>query len=238
MIKIIYIIVVLFIFTGCETSSKTEIQTLSTHEESVLKILIKADIYSWLDHDESIIADNNILELPITVKSSDYADAYKADRSAADQKFKDKQIIITGKVKYVVKMTSENNIIVLNGGKDVFLYPRAQMSDLHNSYVDHIDENYSVALLCVSGDANDVMIKLSGCEPIGGFPAISGWIDKVQNDVISIVNSNKEHDINLDYFVNTAKEIASKLSKDSECFKIDGNEDKCREEINHILNIQ
>lgn len=232
MIKIIYTIVVLFIFTGCETSSKTEVQTLSAHEESVLKVLLKADIYSWLDHDESIIADNNILELPITVKSSDYADAYKADQSAADQKFKDKQIIITGKVKYVVKTTSENNIIVLNGGKDVFLYPRAQMSDLHNSYVDHIDENYSVALLCVSGDANDAMIKLSGCEPI------SGWIDKVQNDVISIVNSNKEHDIKLDYFVNTAKEIASKLSKDSECFKIDDNEDKCREEINHILNIK
>jgi len=234
--KTIYIIIALLIFSGCETSTKTDTSPLNANEESILKVLIKTDIYSWLDHDESIIADNNILELPITVKSSDYADAYKADRSAADQKFKDKQIIITGKVKYVVKTESENNIIVLNGGKDVFLYPRAQMSDLHNSYVDHIAENDNVALLCISGDANDVMIKLSGCEPISGFPAISGWIDKVQNDVIAIVNSNEDHDVKLDYFANTAKDIASKLSKDSECFKIDGNEDKCRQEINQVIN--
>lgn len=236
MVKIIYTILVLIIFSGCDTSKKTEKQVLTTHEESVLKVLIKADIHSWLDHEESVIADNNILELPITVKSSDYADTYKADRSAADQKFKDKQIIITGKVKYVVKTESQNNIIVLNGGKDVFLYPHAQMSDLHNSYVDHIAENDNVALLCISGDAYDVIIKLSGCEPISGFPAISGWIDKVQNDVITIVNSNEDHDVKLDYFANTAKEIASKLSKDSECFKIDGDEDKCRQEINQVIN--
>ncbi len=238
MMKIIYTILTLIIFSGCDTPPKTEKEALTTREESVLKVLIKADIHSWLDHDESIIADNNILELPTTVKSGDYADAYKADRSASDQKFKDKQIIITGKVKYVVKTSSENNIIVLNGGKDLIFYPRAQMSDLHNSYVDHVNENDSVALLCISGEVTDFVLKLSGCEPINGFPAISGWIDKVQNDVISIVNSNEDHDVKLDYFVNTAKKIASKLSKDSECFKIDGNEDKCREEINHAINIQ
>lgn len=235
MIKIIYVIVTLIIFGGCETSPKTEKETLNTQEESVLKVLIKADIHSWLDHEESIIADNNILELPITVKSGDYADAYKADRSAADQKFKDKQIIITGKVKYVVKTSSENNIIVLNGGKDLFLYPHTQMSDLHNSYVDHVDENDSVALLCISGESTDYVIKLSGCEPISGFPAISGWIDKVQNDVIAIVNSNEDHDAKLDYFVETAKKVTLKLPNHSECFKADGDKDKCIDDINHAM---
>lgn len=235
--KIIYTIFTLIIFSGCDTPPKTEKEALTTREESVFKVLIKADIYSWLDHEESIIADNNILELPTTVKSSDYADRYKSDRSLSDEKFKDKQIIITGKVKYVVKTSSENNIIVLNGGKDLYFYPRAQMSDLHNSYVDHVDENNKIALLCISGEATDYMVKLSGCEPINGLPAISGWIDKIQNDVINIVNSNEEYDVKLDYFVSTAKGISNKLSKDSECFKIDGNEDKCREEINHVLNI-
>lgn len=229
------LILFVFMFVGCGSDPKKE--PLSSNEQAVLEILIKADIDSWLHNEDSIISKNGLFELPTKVSSAQYADEYKENQTLADEKYKDKSLIITGTVHHVIKTESQNNIIVFNGGKDVFLTPRAQMTDLHNTYVERIKENEGIALICEGDGATEYMVKLKECAPISGYPAISGWIDTVINHVTESANTENIEEKPLGHFVNTAKEITSKLSKDSECFMMDGNEDKCREEISRALNI-
>lgn len=222
-------------FVGCSSTPQKEPMTLD--EQNVFKVLIKTDIYSWLHNEDSVIAQNGLFKLPTKVSSAQYADEYKENQTLADEKYKDKTLIITGTVHHIVKTESQNNIIVFNGGKDVFLTPRAQMTDLHNTYIERIKEDDDIALICEGDGATEYIVKLKECAPISGYPAISGWIDTVINDVTESANTENIEEKPLGHFVNTAKEITSKLSKDSECFRVDGNEDKCREEISRALNI-
>lgn len=214
-----------------QASSEGEKPIFTEKEAKIFSVLVNEDLYSLVDGGDSLIASKNIITpTPIVISSKKLQTEYEKNEVAADQKFKGKLVSVSGIVKSLDKTIGNNIQIGLNGGSNMFIYPRAEMAQGHEDWVANLDKGNDIGLVCTIKGMLIGAVYMDQCEPS------HDWANKVGDNIISttpeLIKNNNELFVKL---VDVSKEAASKLKADSKCFT-NGTYDECMDEINKVLN--
>ncbi|WKZ83960.1 OB-fold putative lipoprotein [Ralstonia pickettii] len=105
-------------------------------------------------------------EPPLPVKAQELFGAYEDNEVAADQKYKDKSLLVTGTVQSIDKDFTDSIVVKLASGNP-FMAVHAYLDDQHAAMAASLKKGAKVALVCV-GDGRIVgSPMLKGCGPKG-----------------------------------------------------------------------
>lgn len=214
-----------------QASSEGEKPLFTDHELRVYSSLLYNDLCILVDGGNSIIASENIITpTPIVISSKKLQTEYEKNEVAADQKFKGKQVSIKGTVKGIDKTFGDSIMLGLNGGSNMFIFPRAEISKGYEDWAAALNKGDSIGLVCSVSGMSVGAAYLKDCIPS------YIWADQTAN---SIIASTPEAVSNGNQFftklIDVSKKVSSKLKDNSNCF-IDNQHDQCMDEINKVIN--
>lgn len=194
----------------------------SDDELKIYKYIIKDDLNMLVNSNDSLFSEkiNHIIESADSIQKE-----YEKNEIYADEKYKNKILIINAKIESINKDIFNNPYLSLYGGNNQFINPQAKFKSIHNSWLVKLSKNQKVKIVCESSNLFGGITFFNNC-----MPAFL-WVD---NTTEKIVNNDKY--ITKDEFINLSKvvkNITSKLSKTSKCFS--ENQINCSKEINKIL---
>lgn len=229
---IIGIVMAIAMLTGCnnsEVENNGVKQIMNAKEEAIFSTFAGEDLLDYINTGKSIISDTKIAPFPMIVDADTYQRNYDKNEVAADQQYIEKYFLVRGTVKSIDRGIGENYFITFEGGENPFMTPHAQMMDGYTDYLSKLEKGQNKALYCKGNGRLMGSAQLSECIPF------ANWSDRY---VLQIVNLIKRTDIKnspIEAVINTTNRATAVISDRSECFKADGDKDKCIDDINQAM---
>ncbi|MDL2283987.1 OB-fold putative lipoprotein [Oxalobacter sp. OttesenSCG-928-P03] len=197
------------------------------------KMFFADEITRSIDADTSRIPQSeafNLIKIHGRVSSESLSKSYSDNEQAADGKYKNKTMIVSGKVRSVSKDSSDTPYLQLNGDG---------MMKMVNAYFDRknagelpkISVNQSVNLVC---DVKNYMIGqvvLKECKTLS--PYAKEKITALTNSVPDVLSGQKTIAKESDNAIKLGYAISAKLPKTSTCWS-NIRDKKCEEDMKNI----
>lgn len=158
-----------------------------THNDiNILRIII---INSIVDHENGRDGSDVITfdfgnDLPFVISSDALQRDYDKNEIAADEKYKDKDLIIYGQVTSINRGIGEDYYLELKGGDNEFMPPRANMQITEKEYLAKMKKGEHVYLFCQGDGMLLGSAQLKNCIPTNKF------IENKSNEYMEKINSN------------------------------------------------
>lgn len=226
-VSIIVATMVLMYGCGSDKNSKPEKPTsvLSNKEEIVLRAMINESLLAWINDESNLFEELKLFTFPVKITTEDYQIEYDKNEVAADQKFKDKEIIIKGIVKSIDRSIGENYFITFNGGENPFMTPHAQMADGYTDYLAKLQKGNKQALHCYGNG------KIIGSSQVNECVPFSDWSKGIEDQFITTVSTEDLKGSSLGAFVDQMKKATALMKLDSTCFKNANHSNECIDDI-------
>ncbi len=206
---------------------KTPINIKLTEQEmSFYKYLLIDDYISAINGAKSIIPKAYTSVNPEIIHKE-----YKKNEAAGDLKYKDKEVVLKGKIKTISRSIGDNYYIEFYSGKNVFTNTKAIMKSGNQEYLATLNKGNSVTLHCIGNGLTLGSPIFAECQPIERIamsetnenikklPKMEEITQKkylLSSIFLKIALSQYKKDINCNHYsdeINTVKECINEIKK-------------------------
>ncbi len=208
---------------------KTEIE-LNDKEARLFKLFLKEDIKSYVTGTESRFETGTYYApIPIVTTADRLQDEYERNEVAGDQKYRSKELIVSGTIASIDRSLGENYFISLIGGSNTFIRPRAKMADGYVNFLASLQKKQDISLFC-KGDG-----MLMGSAILVDCIPVEKWLDTTVEIVFrswhKFVQAKEETISGLVIFSHI---YGKSLSENSKCLE-NVERQECVEEFKKIM---
>lgn len=203
---------------------------LSANEKSVLKALVYNEMGLYMQGGETTFAEwtANLLGNYTAVSSNELQREYERNEVAADMKFREKLLLVSGTIASIDRSVGESYYLSLKGGSNPFMQPKAAMADGYTDFLAGLNKGDEVEMMCTGNGMLIGSAMLSDCQPSRDYVA------KLANNYVENINISDaiaKKDIYTTRFFIAGVALSSILPVSSACFSEALGGDKCMGEV-------
>ena len=199
-------------------------------ESNLFRAMIEDEIEATADDGESSLVEMNVLTLPQTVTANILQKDYEKNEVKADSEYKNKTLIVTGKIDAIQKDAFNNMLLKLVGGSNMFLTPIATINKKYANWVATLNKGNNVKLVCKGRGFVIGTASLDDCVPL------KNWLEN-QNLGAKILNDYKNNpEGNTKTIISVVKMVGQKLDINGFCSTATFDNKKCLNEGMKIVN--
>lgn len=155
-------------------------------EINLLRVLLKDDLAGYAEGRKSSKTLRATYPTVVFVTADTLQMEYQQNEVAADRKYRNNNLFISGVVASIDRGIGENYYLQLMGGSNMFLHPHANMADGLTDYLAGLEKGQHVNLFC-KGDG-----LLIGSAIVTQCIPTSIWVEKETNDYIKGIGNRIE----------------------------------------------
>ena len=218
-------------FAGKEVKEQAEQQVKSLFNETEANVY-KTVAKSWLvnidNGQQSIVETLGLFTLPLKVTADKLQKDYEKNEVKADSDYKNKTLIVTGKIDAIQKDAFNNMLLKLVGGSNMFLYPSATVDKKYTDWVSGLNKGENVKLVC-SGKS-----FVMGSASLGDCVPFKRWLENQNLDAVLLNEYKNNPNGHSKAVIDLVKDVTPLLSENSACKTNGYDVGKCLTEISSI----
>ncbi|MGJ0302482.1 zinc-ribbon domain-containing protein [Aliarcobacter cryaerophilus] len=195
-------------------------------ESNIFRAFVENEEMFIEDDGKSGVVDRGLLVLPSKVTADKFQRDYEKNEVKADSEYKNKTLLVTGKVESIQKDAFNNLILKLAGGTNMFLSPSATVKKEYTNWVSTLNKGNNVKLVCTGKSFIVGMATLDDCVPF------ISWI-KNQNIGAKLLNEYSNNpESQSKAMIEMIKSSSLKIDPaNSSCNTATYNREKCLAEV-------
>lgn len=206
-----------------ESEPLKSVVAFTESERKVLRMLLTDELTAFANGGDTLARRvQGLTTGELGVTADELQRAYDANEVAADQKYRNKKLLVRGTVDSINRSIGDSHFVTLRGGSNMFNHPNAKMADGHTSYLAQLAKGQKVVLAC---DGEGMLIgsaMLSDCVPLERWveDAVTGAIERLPEVVAGGAEGAK-------MFVTSIMAVAVIVPPESQCWA----RDMCSKEV-------
>ncbi|MCT7637041.1 OB-fold putative lipoprotein [Aliarcobacter butzleri] len=201
-------------------------------ETNMFKSWVNISLKDIEEDRKSVLIDNAILIMPLKITADKLQREYVKNEAKADEQYKNKILLVSGKIDNIQKDAFNNMNLKLIGGDNMFLYPTAQVEDKYTSWVASLNKGNNVKLVCKGRGFVIGSASLGNCSPL------DSWL-KEQNigaKVLEFYKNTTNRENEIVSVIEVIKYISPRINiNKSSCNTSTYNSDKCLQEMSELV---
>jgi hypothetical protein len=200
---------------------------LSEKGARILKMLLADDIKSFSEGIKSEFETGTYYApLPVVTTASRIQTDYERNEVAGDKKYRDKEIIVNGRIASINRSFGENYFISFSGSTNSFLQPQARFAKGYTDFLSNLKKNQKISLFCTGAEMSIGSAVLNGCIPLEKWQGMT--VDAIFNALPKLIEAEDKKISTMAIF---AQIFGDALPEKSPC--LDNLEIKsCQDELN------
>lgn len=139
---------------------------LTANEQTVLKVLLERSLESFASDGKGVFNEFSQSKAYVVTTADELQRAYEKNEVAADKQFKDRNLLVGGRVDSINRSIGENYYMKLTGGTNMFMSPHASMADGFSDWLAQVNKGEQVELACEGEGMLMGSAMLNECVPI------------------------------------------------------------------------
>lgn len=221
--------------TSQEKSSSSGIKKelyLTEIEKNIFHTLIQNQTEALINGGEPIFSNDENIVIPNMISANTIQLEYEKNEINADNLFKDKLLLVSGKVRNISKNSSNEPSLSLSGGSNPYMTPDAKMKKDYIDWASNLSKGTEVQMICKINHFIMGSIKLHNCMPFDSWFNEQDW-GKITLDAYKN-NTSKRADEMIEF----VKIIASKIDVNkTSCKDATFDSGECIDEISSIRDL-
>lgn len=198
-------------------------------ESNIFRAIVEDEIEVAADNGDSVIEEIGILVLPSKITADKLQREYEKNEVKSDSEYKNKTLLLTGKVESIQKDAFSNLILKLAGGSNMFLSPSATVKKEYTNWVSELNKGNNVKLVCTGKSFIVGMATLDDCVPF------KNWIEN-QNLGAKILNDYKNNpESKTKQLIETIKRVSPEVDINGSCSTSIYDRKKCLTEVSKVI---
>ncbi len=205
---------------------------LTEIEKNIFHTLIQNQTEALINGGEPIFSNDENIVIPNMVSANTIQLEYEKNEINADNLFKNKLLLVSGKVINISKNSSNEPSLSLSGGSNPYMTPDAKMKKEYIDWASNISKGTEVQMICKINHFIMGSIKLHNCIPFDSWFNEQDW-GKITLDAYKN-NTSKRADEMIEF----VKTVASKIDVNkTSCKDATFDSGECIDEIGSIRDL-
>ena len=221
--------------TSQEKSSSSTVKKelyLNEVEANIFHTLIQNQTEALINGGEPIFSNDENIVIPRVVSANTIQLEYEKNEINADNLFKNKLLLVSGKVINISKNSSNEPSLSLSGGSNPYMTPDAKMKKEYIDWASNLSKGTEVQMICKINHFIMGSIKLHNCIPFDSWFNEQDW-GKITLDAYKN-NTSKRADEMIEF----VKTVASKIDVNkTSCKDATFDSGECIDEIGRIRDL-
>ena len=221
--------------TSQEKSSSSTVKKelyLNEVEANIFHTLIQNQTEALINGGEPIFSNDENIVIPRVVSANVIQLEYEKNEINADNLFKNKVLLVSGKVINISKNSSNEPSLSLSGGSNPYMTPSARMKKEYIDWASNLSKGTEVQMICKINHFIMGSIKLHNCIPFDSWFNEQDW-GKITLDAYKN-NTSKRADEMIEF----VKTVASKIDVNkTSCKDATFDSGECIDEIGSIRDL-
>ena len=221
--------------TSQEKSSSSTVKKelyLNEVEANIFHTLIQNQTEALINGGEPIFSNDENIVIPNMVSANTIQLEYEKNEINADNLFKNKLLLVSGKVINISKNSSNEPSLSLSGGSNPYMTPDAKMKKEYIDWASNLSKGTEVQMICKINHFIMGSIKLHNCIPFDSWFNEQDW-GKITLDAYKN-NTSKRADEMIEF----VKTVASKIDANkTSCVDATFDSGECIDEIGRIRDL-
>ena len=221
--------------TSQEKSSSSTVKKelyLNEVEANIFHTLIQNQTEALINGGEPIFSNDENIVIPRVVSANVIQLEYEKNEINADNLFKNKVLLVSGKVINISKNSSNEPSLSLSGGSNPYMTPSAKMKKEYIDWASNLSKGTEVQMICKINHFIMGSIKLHNCIPFDSWFNEQDW-GKITLDAYKN-NTSKRADEMIEF----VKTVASKIDVNkTSCKDATFDSGECIDEIGSIRDL-
>ena len=221
--------------TSQEKSSSSTVKKelyLNEVEANIFHTLIQNQTEALINGGEPIFSNDENIVIPRVVSANVIQLEYEKNEINADNLFKNKVLLVSGKVINISKNSSNEPSLSLLGGSNPYMTPSAKMKKEYIDWASNLSKGTEVQMICKINDFIIGSVKLHNCIPFDSWFNEQDW-GKITLDAYKN-NTSKRADEMIEF----VKTVASKIDVNkTSCKDATFDSGECIDEIGSIRDL-
>ena len=218
--------------TSQEKSSSSTVKKelyLNEVEANIFHTLIQNQTEALINGGEPIFSNDENIVIPRVISANTIQLEYEKNEINADNLFKNKLLLVSGKVINISKNSSNEPSLSLSGGSNPYMTPSAKMKKEYIDWASNLSKGTEVQMICKINHFIMGSIKLHNCIPFDSWFNEQDW-GKITLDAYKN-NTSKRADEMIEF----VKTVASKIDVNkTSCKDATFDNGECIDEIGSI----
>ena len=217
-----------------KTSSSTVKKELYLNEveTNIFQILIRNQVEAFINEGIPIFSNDENIVIPSMFSANTIQLEYEKNEINADNLFKNKLLLVSGKVRNISKNSSNEPILLLFGGSNPYMTPRARMKKDYIDWAADLSKGTEVQMICEINNFIIGSVNLHNCIPFYSWFQEQDW-GKITLDAYKN-NTSKRADEMIEF----VKTVATKVDVNStSCAGASFDGEECLSEIGSIKDL-
>ena len=221
--------------TSQEKSSSSTVKKelyLNEIEKNIFHTLIQNQTEALINGGQPIFSNDENIVIPNMVSANTIQLEYEKNEINADNLFKNKLLLVSGKVINISKNSSNEPSLSLSGGSNPYMTPSAKMKKEYIDWASNLSKGTEVQMICKINHFIMGSIKLHNCIPFDSWFNEQDW-GKITLDAYKN-NTSKRADEMIEF----VKTVASKIDVNkTSCKDATFDSGECIDEIGRIRDL-
>jgi predicted nucleic acid-binding Zn ribbon protein len=221
--------------TSQEKSSASTVKKelyLNEVEKNIFHTLIQNQTEALINGGEPIFSNDENIVIPRVVSANVIQLEYEKNEINADNLFKNKLLLVSGKVINISKNSSNEPSLSLSGGSNPYMTPSAKMKKEYIDWASNLSKGTEIQMICKINHFIMGSIKLHNCIPFDSWFQEQDW-GKITLDAYKN-NTSKRADEMIEF----VKTVASKIDVNkTSCKDATFDSGECIDEIGSIRDL-
>lgn len=221
--------------TSQEKSSSSTVKKelyLNEVEANIFHTLIQNQTEALINGGEPIFSNDENIVIPRVISANTIQLEYEKNEINADNLFKNKVLLVSGKVINISKNSSNEPSLSLSGGSNPYMTPSAKMKKEYIDWASNLSKGTEVQMICKINHFIMGSIKLHNCIPFDSWFNEQDW-GKITLDAYKN-NTSKRADEMIEF----VKTVASKIDVNkTSCVDATFDSGECIDEIGSIRDL-
>ena len=221
--------------TSQEKSSSSTVKKelyLNEVEANIFHTLIQNQTEALINGGEPIFSNDENIVIPRVISANTIQLEYEKNEINADNLFKNKLLLVSGKVINISKNSSNEPSLSLSGGSNPYMTPSAKMKKEYIDWASNLSKGTEVQMICKINHFIMGSIKLHNCIPFDSWFNEQDW-GKITLDAYKN-NTSKRADEMIEF----VKTVASKIDANkTSCVDATFDSGECIDEIGRIRDL-
>ena len=221
--------------TSQEKSSSSTVKKelyLTEIEKNIFHTLIQNQTEALINGGEPIFSNDENIVIPRVISANTIQLEYEKNEINADNLFKNKLLLVSGKVINISKNSSNEPSLSLSGGSNPYMTPDAKMKKEYIDWASNLSKGTEVQMICKINHFIMGSIKLHNCIPFDSWFNEQDW-GKITLDAYKN-NTSKRADEMIEF----VKTVASKIDVNkTSCVDATFDSGECIDEIGSIRDL-
>lgn len=221
--------------TSQEKSSSSTVKKelyLNEVEANIFHTLIQNQTEALINGGEPIFSNDENIVIPRVISANTIQLEYEKNEINADNLFKNKLLLVSGKVINISKNSSNEPSLSLSGGSNPYMTPDAKMKKEYIDWASNLSKGTEVQMICKINHFIMGSIKLHNCIPFDSWFNEQDW-GKITLDAYKN-NTSKRADEMIEF----VKTVASKIDVNkTSCKDATFDSGECIDEIGSIRDL-